>query len=166
MAEKVAQWSGKISLITVIAATQPHAAYAAFTHGLSSKWSYLSHTLPNLSNHFQHLENTIRSVFIPTLTRNPPSNYSDHELFALPARLGGLGLRNPARNCNLEYNASKLISEPLVKLTVKQQAEYSDECLADQMKARSMVHQQRCQQATQAAEHLMSTLSTTRRREE
>jgi len=27
----------KLSKITI---TQPHAAYAAFTHGLSSKWSF------------------------------------------------------------------------------------------------------------------------------
>ena len=164
VAKKVAQWSDEVSLLTAIATTQPHAAYAAFTHGLSSKWSYLSRTQPSLSNHFEDLENTIRSEFIPTLTGTPPPHDSDRELFALPARLGGLGLRNPARNCDLEYSASKLISEPLVKLIVRQQDEYLYECLADQMTAKLTILQQRRQQAAQAAEHLKPTLSVTRRR--
>ena len=86
VAEKVAHWSDEMSLLATIATTQPYAAYAAFTHGLLSKWSYLSHTLPSLSNHLQHLEKVIRSEFIPTLTGNPPPNDSDSELFALPAR--------------------------------------------------------------------------------
>ncbi len=164
VSEKVAQWSDEVRLLSAIATTQPHAAYAAFNHGLSSKWSYLSRTLPNLSNHFQHLENVIRSELIPTLTGNPPPNESDRELFALPARLGGLGLRNPARNCDLECSASQLITEPLVQLIVKQQAEYPYECLVDQMTAKSTVQQQRRQQAAQAAKLLKPTLSNTRRR--
>ena len=151
-----------MSLLAAIATTQPHAAYAAFTHGLSSKWSYLSRTQPSLSNHFEDLENTIRSEFIPTLTGTLPPLDTDRELFALPVRLGGLGLRNPARNCDLEYSASKSISEPLVKLILKQQDEYPYECLADQMAAKSTIHQQRYQQTVQAAEHLKPTLSNTK----
>ena len=96
IAEKIAS---EVSLLSAIATTEPHAAYAAFTHGLLSKWSYLSRILSNLSSHFQHLENVIRTEFIPTLTRNPPPNDTDRELFALPARLGGLDLRNPATYC-------------------------------------------------------------------
>ncbi len=74
VSEKVSQWSDEVRLLSAIATTQPHAAYAAFNHGLSSKWSYLSRTLPNLSNHFQHLENVIRSELIPTLTAWKPTS--------------------------------------------------------------------------------------------
>ena len=61
--EKVDQWSNELRVLSAIATTQPHAAYAAFTHGFSSKWSYLSRTLPNLSEHFQNLENILRTCF-------------------------------------------------------------------------------------------------------
>ena len=54
--EKIAQWCKEIRILSAIALTQPHAAYAAFIHGLSSKWSYLSRTTPGLSSHFQQLE--------------------------------------------------------------------------------------------------------------
>ena len=87
--EKIAQWCKEIRILSAIALTQPHAAYAAFIHGLSSKWSYLSRTTPGLSSHFQQLENIIHSDFIPTLTGNPAPDDLNRELFALPAREGG-----------------------------------------------------------------------------
>ena len=66
--------------------------------------------------------------------------------------------------CDLEYSASNQISEPLLKLIVKQHAEYPYKCLADQTMAKPTAHQQRHQQATLAAEDLKPTLSNTIRR--
>ena len=43
---KVEQWVSKVS--ARFAKTQPHAAHAAFTHGLSSEWTYLSRSVCNL----------------------------------------------------------------------------------------------------------------------
>jgi hypothetical protein len=161
-AERVDQWAGEVRSLTAIAATQPHAAYAAFTHGLSSKWSYLFRTIPNVSNHFLRLENIIRMEFIPALTGNPPPNNSDRDLFALPARLGGLSLRDPAKYSDQEFAASMLISEPLVKQIRVQHTDYAYECLANQVKAKATIHRLRREQVAQAAEELKSTLSNTR----
>jgi hypothetical protein len=36
-------------------------AYAAYTHGMVSKWSYISRTIPDITEHLQILENTIRT---------------------------------------------------------------------------------------------------------
>ena len=38
---KVEGWVNEVKKLSKIAETQPHAAYAAYTHGLSSKWNYL-----------------------------------------------------------------------------------------------------------------------------
>ena len=162
--EKVDQWSNEVRLLSAIATTQPHAAFAAFTHGLSCKWSYLSRTQPNMSNHLQPLENVIRLEFIPALTGNPPPSDADRALFALPARLGGLGLRNPVSLADSKHSSSKLISQPLVKLILEQHAEYTHECLGDQLAAKSVVHQLRRQLAAQMAEEVKPTLSNSRRR--
>ena len=45
--KKVTEWCSELEKLTSIAETQPHAAYAA-THGLASKWNYISHTTPNI----------------------------------------------------------------------------------------------------------------------
>ena len=79
------------------AKSQPHVAYAAYTHGLSSKWNYLLRITENqLNDILESLEKAVQSHFIPALTGQPPPGEHTRELLALPARLGGLGLMNPA----------------------------------------------------------------------
>ena len=65
---KVQEWVREVEQLAAIARSQPHAAYAAMTHGLSSKWTYLSRTIPNISDLFQPLENAIRYKCLPALT--------------------------------------------------------------------------------------------------
>ena len=162
--ERVDQWCDEVTLLSAIATTQPHTAFAAFTHGLSSKWSYLFRTIPDLGDHFLPLENIIRSEFIPSLTGNPSPNDSDRDIFALPARLGRLGLRYPMRAAEQEFAASRSISEPLVKLIMEQHTDHSYECVGDQVEAKLTIRQLRRQRDVQAAEDLKPTLSNSRRR--
>lgn len=63
--EAVATFQG-----TGVSITQPHAAYAAFTHGLelTSKWTYLARTIPDIEDLLQPLECVIRQRFLPSLT--------------------------------------------------------------------------------------------------
>ena len=78
--------------------SQPQAAFSALTHGLLSKWTYFSRVVPNISYLLKPLDNAIRSDLIPALTGRLPLNDLECELFALPARLGGLGIRLPSNN--------------------------------------------------------------------
>lgn len=39
-----------VTLLSDIATSQPHAAFSALTHGLLSKWSYLSRVVPDVGN--------------------------------------------------------------------------------------------------------------------
>ena len=41
VSHKVQAWTEEIKRIAKVATSQPHAAYASFTHGLSSRWIYL-----------------------------------------------------------------------------------------------------------------------------
>ena len=45
---KVEKWTEEIKRLAKVAVSQPHAAYAAFTHGMSCRWTYLMRTIPNL----------------------------------------------------------------------------------------------------------------------
>jgi len=60
--EKVAGWLEEIIQLAKFAQVQLHAAYAAFTHGLSSHWLYACHTMPNISQFLQPLKDKIRLV--------------------------------------------------------------------------------------------------------
>ena len=73
---KVECWVNEVEKLSKFAETQPHAAYAAFTHGLSSKWNYLLRVTDWEENQFddilETLEKAIQSHFIPALTGQPP----------------------------------------------------------------------------------------------
>ena len=127
---KVDGWVKEIETLSKFAATQPHAAYAAFTYGLSSRWNYLLRvtdweTLAS-SDLLQPLEITIQSHFIPALTGQSPPGKLVRELLALPARLGGLGLMNPVVIAEEQHAASRLISAPLVKQILQQVHQLAD----------------------------------------
>ena len=44
ISNKVQKWVAQLEKLALIACTQPHAACAAFTHGFTSKWTFLSRT--------------------------------------------------------------------------------------------------------------------------
>ena len=127
--EKVNQWKKELKLLVDIAKTQPHAAFAAFTHKYVHKFSYLCRTAPNAELSLQPLEDSIRFQLIPTLTGQSSPNDSVRELLGLPERLGGLGLINPTKITSTQHKASINISAPLKDQILAQDHEYPPDCV-------------------------------------
>ena len=137
---KVSEWCSEVEKLARIAETQPHAAYAAVTHGLIGKWNYLSRTIPNIRAHLAPLESVIRTKLIPAITgRSPPSD-TERDLLALPVRLGGLGIPDPSKRSHDEHSASLLVTGPLRALISEQNPVYSFEAWEEQCKARAGIH--------------------------
>ena len=61
------KWSGTMKKLSDIAKIQPHAAYAAFVHGIRNQWSYLMRTTPDLEELLHPLEEAIARDFLPAL---------------------------------------------------------------------------------------------------
>ena len=121
MAEKIVQWTKEIQQLADFARSQPHAAHAAFTHGLISRWTYAMRVGANVAERaMESMEKEIAQHLIPSLTGQPPPNETIRQLLALPARLGGLGLINPT---TLKGATSKAICAPLVSLILKQEGD-------------------------------------------
>ncbi len=57
---KVASWVALTRQLSEIAKSQPQAAFLAFTHGLQSKWTYVSRVIPNISYLLEPLDTAIR----------------------------------------------------------------------------------------------------------
>ena len=51
---KVEQWTTELEKLSKIAETQTHAAYTAFTYGLSSRWNYLFRVTDWEENNLKH----------------------------------------------------------------------------------------------------------------
>ena len=136
---KVAEWAANLRCLAEIASTQPHTAFSALTHGLMSKWTYLSRTVPGIGPMLRPLDETIGSAVIPALTRRPPPGDLERTLIALPARLGGLGIRKPSRAAANEYHASQQVTSTLCDHVISQDLEYSSEIIAKQLEAKAQI---------------------------
>ena len=115
------EWTEKIKRLAKVAVSQPHAAYAAFTHGMSSQWTYLMRTIPNLHDLLLPLEAAIYQHLIPAITGRTSCSTAERDLMALPVRLGGLDLINPATLSLHSFQASALLTDPLVDLIQSQE---------------------------------------------
>ena len=122
---KVKEWISYIDQLGLIAKTQPHAAFSALTHGLSSKWTYLSRTIPDIYDLLLPLDNAIRSKLIPELTGRPPPNDLEFNLFSIPARLGGLGINIPSKTADKEFTSSLQVTSPICQNILLQCNSYS-----------------------------------------
>ena len=137
---KVREWSSLVSILSEIAISQPHTAtFSALTHGLQSKWTYLSRVIPNIGDKLSPLEDVLRSKLHPALAGRPPPNDLEFALFILPARLGGLGIRIPSKVANSGLQASLLITSSLTDHLLCQDTEYGYEIIADQLQGKTTV---------------------------
>ena len=107
------------------------------------KFTYLSGTTPNSEHLLQSLEDIIHSKLIPAWTGRAPPNDTERELFTLPARLGGLGIVNPASSSSREFDASVSISAPLSHFIKPKVPEYSGDTIEARMRAKQEVRKQR-----------------------
>ena len=105
---KVETWKTELQLVCEWACTQPHAAFAVYTHGWSSRWTFLTQTIPNVGHLLTDLEAIIQSNH--ALTGRPPLNSTERDMLSLPARHSGIGMVNPT-TCDHNYEASRKITQ-------------------------------------------------------
>jgi len=79
---------------------------------------------------------------------------------ALPARLGGLGIIDPSRRSDGEFNASTRVTAPLQHLMEQRGSEFSYQVYADQMTAKRNISRERREQMKQTASTLRPQLSS------
>ena len=156
--EKVNMWVSELSLLSDIARALPHASYAAFIHGFVHKFSYLCRTNSDIGSFLAPLEECISTIFILALTGRPPLNVLSRDLFALPARLGGLGITNLTKSCEALYLASVSITNPLASLISAQENICPYECINAQLSANSDVKKKRRRCEDEAACAIDDTL--------
>ena len=155
---KVEKWCEELSHLSTIAESHPQAAYACFTHGLVSKWNYLTRSTKDISHLLQPLEDIIRTKFIPALTGRPAPNDDLRALLALPCRLGGLGLVNPTSTADQEYSASRKVTSPVVNAILTHDDRYTYDTLADQLSSVAEVKKMKRDHQSSSSSQLKTSL--------
>ena len=140
-----------------IANSRPHAAYSAFTHGLIGRWVYLMRTVPDISSFLKPLEDAIRLQLLPSISGHPGCSADEWDLLSLPCCFGGLGLINPTKVSDSQFDASLLITASLKDLIIKPSV-----CaqLPDVRSVKAQVHLNRRRTFKELAMHVRDHLSS------
>ena len=149
--EKVVMWKAELDKLASIAKSEPHAAFAAFTHGLIGHWMYFLRTIEGTAPLLQPLEDSIRQHFLPALTGQSGVSDLERELLALPARHGGLGLVNPT-TMSEEHTLSRRLTAPLTAIIILQRDDIGDSRQQQQSIKSSLRTERRKRQEEAAAE--------------
>ena len=158
--QKIANWVKETENLTTLARTNPHAAYAALTHGVIGKWLNFMRTIDISSSVFQPLEDAIHHQLIPALTGKVSSSSEVRKLLSLPARLGGLNIANPVEIAESQQRASKAITLPLKNMIVEQ----SHQFIKPQLQSiKSALHRDKRQTDAAKAEQVKEEIPATLR---
>ena len=143
--------------LSLIAKTRPHAAYAAYTHGLSHKWKFHLRTILNIGDLLTLLKTAVCHSLTPSITGKNDLNDHMRRIIALPTRLGGVSLDNPQSETESEYPASHNMCHPIADL-ILQQWQLNPGTLEKQRQARSAVRQEKRQAAAEDTRLLLEEL--------
>ena len=83
-------------------------------------------TTPDISHLFEPLEKCIAEHFLISLFKHYDDNLQD--VVALPAKLGGLSIFDPARIADYEHEYSIRATETLIRLIMEQKLSFDHEC--------------------------------------
>ena len=107
---------GEIKQLSIIAESQPHAAYSALTNGLIGRWTFLMRVVPSISEMLQPLEDAIRLHLLPAITGHAALSDAERRALALPVRDGGLRIPIPTTSAANQLESTTFITQPLVNL--------------------------------------------------
>ena len=117
---KISKWVQDIKTLAEIAKDEPQAVYSCYTKAISHRWTYIQRTIPNIAPLFQPLEDAIREELIPSLLGRTVTNI-ERKIFALPVKLGGMGIYNPVLTADAAFEASVLITRNLTEIICRQE---------------------------------------------
>ena len=129
-----------------------------YTQDLSSSWSYLSRTIPDIADLLKSLEETIQQHLIPALTGRPPCSREERDLLALPIRLGRMGITNPVSTSQRNIEASIRLTSPLVATIATQDQDRLVD-ISEVLEAKASIRRSNREHQVQQAESVHGHLS-------
>ena len=128
--DKVDKWMTELLVLSEIADTNPQAAYAAYTKGFRSKFTYFMRTIEGFENYLEPLDNTINEQLIPSLFGSDTPMDELRGVFALNPGDGGLGMPVPSKEAAQQHASSLLITQPHVQSIIDQEKNIREKCPA------------------------------------
>ena len=140
---KVEGWAKEVERLSTFAVTQPHAAYAAFTHGLVSRWNYLLRVIDweilSSTDLLQPLVSASHHELVhPSYYRFGSSRETNPRIAIITGETGWPWSLQSIIMAKEQHNASKLMCAPLVDQVIKQD-HHLGECHAVQQRIKDTI---------------------------
>lgn len=103
--EKVQEWVQCIQKLSTAAKEYPQAAHAVMSKSLQFEWSFIQRVIQTDDDIYKPIKDAIQKKFFQEVL-NRTTTDTENELFHLPARLGGLGIKDPVASNGSSYNTS------------------------------------------------------------
>ena len=152
------QWQNDVIQLSNFASSQPHAAYSAMIHGLSSRWTFLTRTVCDLSSQLVPLGEAIHLHLLPKFCLHAP-NDSEWAIFALPIHQRGLGIFDPCKSSQNNYQFSTSVTSPLASAILNQFSYFDSSILQQQRTLKQKALSTKHQNLSQRFSEFFSTLS-------
>lgn len=118
--KKIQEWCMQVYRDTDFARTQPHAAFSAFLHGVTSGWMYFMRMVPLSCDQLKPLDDVINQKFIPAVSGRRTITDEERGLLSLPIKDGGMGIPIPSRLSSQQRSLSQEICAPFVNAVLEQ----------------------------------------------
>ena len=105
--EKVNVWRRELETLAEIAETEPQAAYAAYTKGYKSKFTFFLRTIEDFEEYLEPIDSVLFDKLTPNLFGGSEPDVPK-ELLALNPNDGGIGIERPGTMANQQFKASVL----------------------------------------------------------
>lgn len=93
------------------------AAFTTFTKSFQNEWRLFQRITEGFNEEYKNLKTAIHQNFTPNIFAQEMSD-SQHELFALPTRYGGLNIQNPIkRSENYFENSGRCLDKLITAIT-------------------------------------------------
>uniref|UniRef100_A0A8D8Y5M8 C2H2-type domain-containing protein n=1 Tax=Cacopsylla melanoneura TaxID=428564 RepID=A0A8D8Y5M8_9HEMI len=112
--KKVDEWIQCVQKLSKAAVKYPQTVHAAFTKSLQQEWAYVQRVVSDCSELYNPLKQAIESSLTPKIMGREVSP-EEHQLFTLPARLGGLNIKNPVQDSRHSHEISVRANEKLTE---------------------------------------------------
>ena len=150
----VQKWVDQVTVLSQIATFEPQAAYTAFVTCLRHRYTFYMRTISDISTILRPLEQAIKHKLIPALTEGRQCTSDERLLLSLPVRLGGMGLINPCKISDAEYEASKHATTSLTQAIIRQQVDLPENFTSETKNAKAEIRQRRRADQKQTLEQL------------
>ena len=90
-----------------------------------SSYTYFMWTVPGISHLLKTLDDAIVTL-IKALLKGYTSNLTEHVLFPLPVKYGGMGLIIPSKFCQEEYENSWAITKETTNKVMRNEIQFLD----------------------------------------